>query len=49
MTHLKFLTLALFALTLLAPQASAKSEKRADLKVGDKAPAFEKSKVSGKR
>ncbi len=40
MTHLKLLILALFALAILAPPASAKSDKRVDLKVGDKAPAF---------
>ena len=40
MKYPKMFALALFALTLIAPQALAKPEKRADLKVGDKAPAF---------
>ncbi len=40
MKHLKPLAVTLFALTLLAPQVLAKSEKRAILKVGDKAPTF---------
>ncbi|NOZ41334.1 MAG: peroxiredoxin [Planctomycetes bacterium] len=40
MKHLKPIALTLFALTLFVPQASAKTEKLAELKVGDKAPTF---------